>query len=626
MTEGRALVLSPFATHPLDAGQRKRAFQTTKLLQDLGFRITFLHYAFETRWYWGHNEEDDQILRQQWGDVLHFYGHKGVGLPPKDGRTHHLDEWWDSDLGSYLENLFRKRRFDLFVVHNVWLSKAFDHAPETCVKALEAHDVFSARAEQFRKTDVEPEFFHCSEEDEVFGLNRADLLLAIKEEDADWYSQQNLKTGISVLTLPYLEPDASLVAVEDRGQRGYLHPAKVRFGMIGSDIHFNRIAVGNLISELETLVRETYAPAEIVLAGSICRSVAGHDDLVTKLGFVNDVSDFYDAVDIVVVPMLNGTGVKIKSVEAIRYQKPILFTEHSAEGTYHQGTHATDLRQMAERMVAIAFHRPELTGLISQTNAAIQRALAAMARNSKALLRQMKQRRTGFLLLARASTHAGRPCTIDQLVHLNTYRLLGSWFRPLGLVTDAATAASIADVPGDPLPTIHGQEELERLLESAGVVVIDGRESPLIERLLRRGLKATVIIDLRLLELENALQLHRSHGGCSNVIFFVNPLLVGWLNQESCPESLVAMPLLSDRLTWDPHLICHREVLAQLEKSPPQDATTVSLALELAAMDLPMDAVSTPSTLQHSPHAAALVVNEAKLSILAALASNRHLQ
>ena len=621
MSEGRALVLSPFATHPLDAGQRKRAYQTTKLLQGLGFRITFLHYAFETRWYWGHNEEDDMVLRQQWGDVLHFYGHKGVGMPPKNGISHELDEWWDEDLGGYLENLFCKRRFDLFVVHNVWLSKAFDHAPDICVKALETHDVFSARADQFRATGVDPEFFHCSVKDEVFGLNRADLLIAIKEEDASWYAHQNLKAGISVLTLPYLEPELPSISIEERARIGYVHPTKVRFGIIGSDIHFNRVAIDNLVCELDKVVKETYAPVEIVLAGSICRSVADQTGLITKLGFVKEVSDFYDAVDIIVVPMLNGTGVKIKSVEAIRYRKPVLLTEHSAEGTFHHGHHAIHLRQMAERMASIALRRPDLTTLLAETDAALQRALEELDRNARALLRQMKHRRTGFLLVARAAAQPGEPSPIDRLVHLSTYRLLGSWFRPLGLVTDAITARSIEDVPGDPLTIVRDRIELERLLELAGFVVIDGREHQLLELLLHPDLQITVIIDLRLLDLEESLFLQRSHGSRPNVLFFVNPLLVGWWDQEVPSGSRVAMPLLNDRLTWDPHLACHRQVVALREDSPPQDPTSLSLALEFAAMNLPSNTGSVSSSLHQSPLATALAVNEAKLSILAALAS-----
>jgi hypothetical protein len=228
--------------------------------------------------------------------------------------------------------------------------------------------------------------------------------------------------------------------------------------------------------------------------------------------------------------------------------------------------------------------------------------------------------------VARASTHSGQTNAIDLLVQLCTYRLLGSWFRPLGLVTDAATATAIEDVPGDSLTIVHNQMDLERLLELAGVVVIDGREQALLEHLLCTALQATLIIDLRLLELEEALRIQRSHGSRPNVLFFVNPLLVGWLDHGSPAGSLVAMPLLSDRLTWDPHLTCHRQVLALLEKGPPQQATTLSLALEFGAMNLPTGAGSVPSTLQHSPLATALVVNEAKLSILGALASNQQLQ
>ena len=46
----RAFVLSPFATFPPDAGQRRRTLQTTRLLKEHGYAITFALYAFEEGW------------------------------------------------------------------------------------------------------------------------------------------------------------------------------------------------------------------------------------------------------------------------------------------------------------------------------------------------------------------------------------------------------------------------------------------------------------------------------------------------------------------------------------------------------------------------------------------------
>ena len=201
MRKQRALIVSPFATAPLDAGQRLRAHQSTRAFEALGYEITFLLYAFENTWYW---KNQPALLKQmvaQWGDVRVVFSQRQVSLPPKTGATHRIDEWWDPQLDVMLSQMFAFEDFDLCVVHNVWLSKAFDFVPRRVSRVLDTHDVFSARSAAFAAVGAKPEFLVVDKDDETFGLERADLVLTIKPQEAALLQGYGLRRP--VLNLPY---------------------------------------------------------------------------------------------------------------------------------------------------------------------------------------------------------------------------------------------------------------------------------------------------------------------------------------------------------------------------------------------------------------------------------------
>ena len=56
---------------------------------------------------------------------------------------------------------------------------------------------------------------------------------------------------------------------------------------------------------------------------------------VIKLGFVQELHTFYDAIDVALNPMVGGTGLKIKTVEPLCYGKPVLTTLPGAQGLTH---------------------------------------------------------------------------------------------------------------------------------------------------------------------------------------------------------------------------------------------------------------------------------------------------
>lgn len=350
-----ALILSPFATYPPDAGQRKRAHQSISILKRLGFRITLLFYAFEGPWYYGSDIEALDRMIREWDEVILFPSDTSVGAAPIDGGVHKLDEWWSEGLGDFLRRLFSKRKFDVFVVHNVWLSYAFEICPPSTVKALETHDLFWLRNEFYQSGRAKPEFFIIDKEQELVGLSRADILITIQGYEFDLLTNEGYRGDI--INIPYVSrPDPSSVSVRNE----YLFTDRVMFGLIASDHAFNVHGIRQLAASLRRKISETFAPIGIVVAGRISHYI--EDDLHFRgLGYVSDEDDFYSEVDFALAPVFDGTGFKIKVADSIARGIPILSSTHAAMGTKLPNEYQFETAdELADAMVAIAVDRPEL--------------------------------------------------------------------------------------------------------------------------------------------------------------------------------------------------------------------------------------------------------------------------
>lgn len=332
--------------------------QMTRLLKQAGYHITFLLVAFEDHWYWRHDEATCEILRGQWDEVHVVYAHRGVGTPPKNGVHHHLDEWWDADLEAMLRNVSGRRVFDVAVVHNVWLSKAFDFLPRRTVRVLETHDIFWKRPEAFRRIGQAPEFFICNKPDEVFGIRRADIVVAIQQKEG---VELLHATGSEVITVPFYDPTLEAEAPRLR-RRDYLAPGKVSFGFLASPNIFNITGFQALLTELERRVGETFAPVDLVVGGRVGEHVKT-TLAMRKLGFVPTEADLYEKVDYAIAPVFDGTGFKIKTADALALEMPSLFSTHSADGTVLDPSVQFDSpAAMAEAMIELSLRRPPISG------------------------------------------------------------------------------------------------------------------------------------------------------------------------------------------------------------------------------------------------------------------------
>lgn len=204
-----------------------------------------------------------------------------------------------------------------------YLREAIDDPAGKILWAMDTHDCLAQRCEQFRQLG-QSHWLSISEEEEVAAWQQADLLIAIQAREADWMreklpDQQVVVAGHFDSRWQSLRQDAP---VRD--------DAPVRFGFLASQNFPNQMGLDFLLQQVWPEL-EARTKATLVLGGSICRGL----DLtgfhrVQGLGYIEDPGEFYRQVDVVVNPVTIGTGLKIKSVEALGWGKPLVATTHSA--------------------------------------------------------------------------------------------------------------------------------------------------------------------------------------------------------------------------------------------------------------------------------------------------------
>jgi glycosyltransferase involved in cell wall biosynthesis len=384
ITRPRALVLSPSATHPRDYGNRNRVWQTTKFLQSRGFEIHFVLHPIEDDWQ-NRIPSSAGEMRSAWTSF--------TVIPPSiklhsvaAGDYHTIDEWWDPQIGHYLDWLFARQSFTVMLVNYPFLSKAFELAPGPTIKILETHDLFSGRREMLAELGVAPEFFYTTRDQEQIAFDRADIVVAIKESEARIISE---RTSREVVTLPFY-PD-----LDDHNPRPRpAAPEILRVGFIGAN---NQVNVANLQRFLDRYARYELVyspPIEIIIAGGVCKKLVSASPTVKLVGRVPDIRDFYDNIDVTLVPLEISTGIKIKTGEALGYGVPVVSTSNGFDGyppvdEYHSlPGHA----ELCEALVRLAFDRSRLDILSERTRMAAKLAERRAASGFSRLASEIRKR------------------------------------------------------------------------------------------------------------------------------------------------------------------------------------------------------------------------------------------
>ncbi len=204
-------------------------------------------------------------------------------------------------------------------VEYIWMTRVLPLVRGNVLKVVDTIDVFSSIKEKvsaFGLNDIliEPD-------EEAMRLRRADLVVAIQDEERTVL--ERLAPSVPVIT----------AGVDfDLADEGGV-PDGHRVLYIGSNNPRNRKGLDEFLRLAWPLIRRQLPQAELLVAGTVSESIAGREvPGIRAIGPVNDVTALYRQAALVINPAVAGTGIKIKTLEALCHARPVVTWPNGVEG------------------------------------------------------------------------------------------------------------------------------------------------------------------------------------------------------------------------------------------------------------------------------------------------------
>lgn len=326
----RVLFISDTIVMPLDRGNRKRAYNLINLMRENGCEVDYLYLAT-------YPEEDPSETIKFIGED-HFITFKNkkrtagvfwkrkvrkileiVHIPGLLFKYWTVDERISPEITSFMKELYSKNHYDIAWASYIYTSKALLNAPEGTTKVIDTVNAYTYKRQMYEAVGYKNYEFALTKEREAEGLKRADYVVAIQEAEEQFF-RTILPEDAKVLTIgenmPVSEP-----YVADSNTILFL----------GSYYVVNRHGVKHFINNVLPILKESGVDFTFKLAGSICKHIPDSDDYV-KLGYVDDVDEAYREARLVINPVHEGTGLNIKTIEAVSKAKPLVSREIGVRG------------------------------------------------------------------------------------------------------------------------------------------------------------------------------------------------------------------------------------------------------------------------------------------------------
>jgi len=325
----RILIITPVPTHPLGSGNAQRILSKERQLTRLGHEVHLAFIPFQ--------QGNMPAMQAHWGNRLTTLPYEkpwkklrvaGMPVPDRIGVKltggghsimaidHHFNEATLDDLRA----LFDRLQPATAMVEYVFFSRALDAAPPGVHRVVETHDVFSSRHKKFLEAGLHPEWFFTNESEERKGLLRADAIIAIQENEAREL-RRIAQDARPVYSVSHLSAPTPLPPPDQCASLLY----------IGSNNTINAQAVRWFLDKVWPLVLAEAPELTFKIAGGVSE-LEHPTSQVERLGFIDDAAQAYVSSDVVVNPAQTGSGLSIKSIEALYYARPLVTTQAGAMG------------------------------------------------------------------------------------------------------------------------------------------------------------------------------------------------------------------------------------------------------------------------------------------------------
>lgn len=206
------------------------------------------------------------------------------------------------------------------VAEYVFTTPCLREVPSDVLKLVDTHDMFS------RRDPEEP--FYCTPEEERAYLLNADVVIAIQSAEAGHFRELVPERKVVTVGVDY--------EVVPHGQTGNDNPGNIVL-VVGSNYPANIAGLKDFCEHAWPLVCKENPGAELWVAGKIGEAISNEVPQAKVLGWVENLQSLYRRSTVVINPTVTGSGLKIKTVEALCNGKPLIATPNAVEGLVIEG-------------------------------------------------------------------------------------------------------------------------------------------------------------------------------------------------------------------------------------------------------------------------------------------------
>lgn len=246
-----------------------------------------------------------------------------------------------------VEKLCKEESIAVFFAYYAFSLRAFDLI--SCKENIicDSVEVFSMLHYDQAGKPIE-RVYRFSEDEERKMLLQSHHIIAIQSAEAAYLTKLIPERRVFTMGIDYDMPV----------DPGLPSEAGEVIGIIGSDNQANREGLQEFLSHSWPLIRARVHGARLRVAGTLGTSAGtganeAAADGVEIQGWIEDVAEFYRGVRLVVNPVQIGTGLKIKTVEALAHCRPVVAYPIGCEGIDAEAASAWHLVNDATAMADI---------------------------------------------------------------------------------------------------------------------------------------------------------------------------------------------------------------------------------------------------------------------------------
>jgi len=305
MDKKNILIITDQDLYPIAHGSQRRIISLIKSLQYLGFSVILINKRFKNT--------EINIKHKSLADHCILVNAKGFDK----GSPFNCD---CSPFYPALKEAVAKFTPIAVIVEYIWMTPCLDKAPDSIIKMVDTHDLMHVRKDIYSKNSGA--WVICSKEEEAGLLRKADIIIAIQKNEKKKF--EKMIHDKKVICLPHYS-DLNLRSLNKQNGEEVVM-------FVGSKSQHNILGANNFLKISWPVIKEQCPRAKFRIYGQVANYISESFEKVEKIGFVNELEQAYSESKTIINPVTIGTGLKIKSVEALCFGKALVTTLHGADG------------------------------------------------------------------------------------------------------------------------------------------------------------------------------------------------------------------------------------------------------------------------------------------------------